>query len=192
MEIVQKKSGNKHTFTFNDDYFNFAYQNKSGSGDIDFDYADIPKKSSIQIEQNHWLKNVGFLWMGLGVLQVAYSVYQGVPLKILWLTLGALVLFWSYFTKVKYTVLAMDEGSIFVIQDKKHDQIMHELNSRKKIQLLQWYGDVNAENEFEKEKSKFNWLVDQGVMSKQEAEQKIAQLEFMQHDDTESPDEYLN
>jgi hypothetical protein len=52
MEIVQKKKSNKHTFNFMDDHFNYAYEDKSGSDDTDLNYADIPKKASIQIEQN--------------------------------------------------------------------------------------------------------------------------------------------
>ena len=81
MEIKQKKKSNKHTFTFHDDYFNFAYEDKSGSGDIDMNYADFPKKSSIQIEQNEWLRNAGYFWMALGLFQLGYAIYSEASLS---------------------------------------------------------------------------------------------------------------
>ena len=36
-------------FSPKDDFFNFAYKEKSGSGDTDFNYGDLPQKSSIQV-----------------------------------------------------------------------------------------------------------------------------------------------
>lgn len=73
MEIVQKKNSTTHTFTFKDDHFNFAYKDKSGSGDTDMHYADFPQKCSIQIEQNDWLKNVGYLWFAVCCLGFLYK-----------------------------------------------------------------------------------------------------------------------
>ena len=35
MEINQKKRSNRLKFTFNDDSFNYAYKDRTGSGDID-------------------------------------------------------------------------------------------------------------------------------------------------------------
>lgn len=181
MEFVQKKKSNKHTFKLYDDYFNFAYEDKSGSGETDFNYADFPQKSSVQIEQNEWLRNVGYLWVALGVFQIAYAYFSD-PTQFsrsFWILLGAGCVLWAHFSKVKYTVFRSEQGNVFVIQDKQHDQIIEELNRRRKSQLLQWYGEVNPENDLEKEIQKFNWLVDQKIMSKEESEQKIAQAEFL-------------
>lgn len=194
MEIIQKKGSVTHTFTFHMDYLNFAYKDKTGSGDVDINYADIPKKSSVQIQQNHWLKNVGMLWVGLGILQLGYAVYSNAALngKGFWLFLGAILIAWSHFRKIKYTVMSTDHGSIFVIEDKKHDQIINELNARKKVQLLEWYGEINPEIEIEKEIAKFNWLVEQEAMTKDEAEKKILQAQLMSKQHMEDSTSKLN
>lgn len=194
MEFVQKRKANKHTFTLHDDYFNFAYEDKSGSADTDMNYADFPQKSSIQIEQNDWLRNVGYLWIVLGVLQLGYAIYSEASLsgKGFWIVVGAACVLWAYFSKVKYTVFRSQKGNVFVIQNKDHDQIIDELNTRRKSQLLQWYGEVNPENDLESEIQKFKWLVDQDIISKEESEQKIAQVEFLKRDDFELPGERLN
>ncbi|TMP24478.1 hypothetical protein CWB99_22315 [Pseudoalteromonas rubra] len=194
MEFIQKKKSNKHTFTLHDDYFNFAYEDKSGSGDTDMNYADFPQKSSVQIEQNDWLRNVGYLWIALGIFQLGYAVYNGAPLsgKGFWVLVGSACVLWAYFSKVKYSVFRAERGNVFVIQDKNHDQIIDELNKRRNSQLLQWYGEVNPENELENEIQKFKWLAEQGVITNEEAEYKIAQAELLKKDDFELPGERLN
>lgn len=194
MEFVQKKRSNKHTFTLHDDYFNFAYEDKSGSGDADMSYADFPKKSSVQIEQNEWIRNVGYLWIALGVFQFGYAIYSNAPLsgKGFWILIGSLCVIWAYFSKVKYSVFRSEKGNVFVIQDKQHDQIVDELNKRRKSQLLKWYGDVNPENDLDNEIQKFKWLVAQGVISEEESERKIAQAELLHRDNFELPGERLN
>ncbi|THF61968.1 hypothetical protein [Pseudothauera rhizosphaerae] len=195
MKIVQKKRSNKHTFSFYDDYFNFAYEDKSGSGDTDMSYADFPQKSSVQIEQNQWLRNVGFLWMALGTFILGHAVFTGATLsgKGFWILMGVACVIWAHFSKVKYSVFRVGCGNIFVIQDKNHDEIVKELNNRRKAQLLKWHGDVNPENELENEITKFKWLVEQGVLTKEESEKKIAQAELLHNKvSIDSPGQRLN
>ena len=194
MEIIQKKRSNKHTFTFEDNHFNFAYEDKSGSGDADMNYADFPQKSSVKIEQNEWLRNVGYLWCALGVFQLGYAIYSEASIsgKGFWIVLGLACIAWAHFSKVKYSIFQAEHGNIYVIQDKKHDEIISELNTRRKKQLLNWYGEVNPENELENEIGKFKWLVEQNIITKEESEQKIAQAELLQKDNFELPGERLN
>ncbi|WP_434361242.1 hypothetical protein NF212_22860 [Parasalinivibrio latis] len=191
MELIQKKKSTKLTFTFHDDYFNFAYKEKSGSGDLDFNYADFPQKSSVQIEQNDWLRNVGFLWMALGIFQIAYALYAGDPLsgKGFWLFVGVVCVAWAHFSKIKYSVFRFENGSVLIMQDKSHEIIVEEINKRRKTQLLQWYGEVNPENELSNEIQKFKWLTEQNIMSKEESDKKIAEAEFLHNDNFSLPGE---
>lgn len=179
MQVIQKKGSNKHTFDFKEETVNFAYEDKTGSGDADFYYGDIPKKSSIRIEQNDWLKNVGYLWLVLGVFEVGLSLYTESfsAGKAFWVFLGVVCLICFYLTKVKYTIFQADKGSIYVIQGKDHEKIIEEIMTRRNHQLLNWYGNINFENDLEKEKSKFKWLFEQGVISNEDLDIKIAQIE---------------
>lgn len=194
MEIIQKKKSNKHTFRFMDDHFNFSYEDKSGSDDTDFHYADIPRKSSIQIEQNEWLRNVGYLWCALGVFQLGYAIYSEASIsgKGFWIVIGLACIVWAHFSKVKYSVFKTERGSVFVIQDKNHDNIVDEIQSRRKSQLLNWYGEVNPENSLEQEIGKFKWLAEQEILTKEESETKIAQAELMSKEHFDLPGERLN
>jgi hypothetical protein len=191
MEIIQKKRGIKHIFTYEEGHFNFAYQDRTGSGDIDVNYGDFPTKSSTQIVQNDWLRNVGFLWCALGLFQIGYAIYSNAPLsgKGFWIMIGAACIAWAYFSKIKYSVFQTERGNILVIQDKNHDRIVSKLKSRRKSQLLSWYGDINPENDLQQEIAKFKWLKEQKIISEQDAEQKIAQAELLHRDNYTLPGE---
>ena len=71
-------------------------------------------------------------------------------------------------------------------------KIIDELSSRKKLQLLNWYGMVNPENDLDQEISKFKWLVEQEVITNEESERKIAQAELLSKEAFELPGERLN
>lgn len=179
MKIEQRKLSNRHTFTFETDRLNFAYRDKSGAGDIDIPYADFPLKSSTRIDQNFWLRNVGYIWCAVGAIQIALALFTDRPLigAGFWLLLGVGCLLWAHFTKVTYSVFSTDRGSVWVIQDpNNHDRVIDEIRSRRRAQLLAWYGDINLENGLDKEIGKFRWLEEQQALTTEEAEQRIAQV----------------
>lgn len=194
MEFIQKKRGVKQTFTLRDDHFNFAYEDKSGSGDIDLNYVDFPQKSSVSIEQNEWLRNVGLLWIALGVAQIGWAIFNDLSLsgKGFWLMVGMACVLWAHFSKTRYSVFKTERGNVLVMQNKQHQQIVETLHARRKAQLLDWYGDVNPDNELENEIRKFQWLVEQDVMTQAESEQKIAQAQLLHNSQYESPETKLN
>ncbi|MAH56307.1 MAG: hypothetical protein CL531_08680 [Aestuariibacter sp.] len=194
MEFIQKKRGVKQTFTLRDDHFNFAYEDKSGSGDIDLNYVDLPQKSSVSIEQNEWLRNVGLLWIALGVAQIGWAIFNDLSLsgKGFWLMVGMACVLWAHFSKTRYSVFRTERGNVLVMQNKQHQQIVETLHARRKAQLLDWYGDVNPDNELENEIRKFQWLVEQDVMTQAESEQKIAQAQLLHNSQYESPETKLN
>jgi len=194
VEIVQKKRSHKHTFVFGDSSFNFAYDDKSGSGDFDINYANVPDKSSISIEQNEWLKNVGYLWCAIGAFQIGYAIFTESSLsgKGFWIVVGLACLAWAYFSKVKYSVFNTEQGNIFITHGARHDEIIREIESRRKLQRLEWYGEINMDNDLKIEIQKFNWLKEKGVISEEEAEQKIAQVEMAHKDNFDLPGERIN
>lgn len=180
MKIVQKKLSNKHVFEFGQDYLNFSYKDGSGTGDIDTLYADIPEKTLTRIDNNTWLRNVGYIWIFIGLVEVFLAISNGRSLNanFLWLLGGSAFVALFYITTVVYTVINVNEGGIWIIQDKNtHDQILNEIKERKKSQLLAWYGDINLDNTLEQEINKFNWLAHQQVISREKADKLIKQVE---------------
>ena len=181
MQLKQKKWSNEHIFSFDSETFNFAYKDKSGAGDFDIPYEEFPLKSQVKIEQNDWLRNAGYIWCVIGALQILYTLLNGEHASSsgFWLFIGLLCLFAHYFTKVRYSVFQTGVANVFVIQDgRMHDKVIEEIKSRKKALLKSRYGEINSDNSIENEINKFKWLAEQQILTKTEADMKIAQLEF--------------
>ena len=194
MKIKQNKRSTEIVFTFNDESFNYAYEDKSGSEDLDINYASLPKKSAIQIEENEWLRSVGYLWCALGIFTICYALFAGNPLKGtgFWFLIGLACVIWVRVTKIKYTVLRTPQGNVFIIQNKNHDEIINTLTARKIEQLLDWHGEINMNNDPDEEKNKFQWLVSQHVLTQEQADEKIALIEQIEKDRQPVASERLN
>ena len=177
VEVSQKKRSSQLKFTFGADSFNYAYRDKSGSGDIDVQYAGFPTKASISIERNDWLRNAGLIWCLIGVLQLGYAITAGDSIqgRGFWLLIGAICLVWYRWSTVEYSVFRAQEGNVFVIRDDKHDRIVDEIKRRRKDRLLALYGSLDTRNTLDEEIAKFSWLHEQGVLSKDELESRLAQ-----------------
>lgn len=193
MKITQKKFSNKTTFEFENETLKYTVEDKGGAGDIIFSYADFPQKSSMKIEKNGWLRNVGLIWVLLGVFQLGTAIAAQSPLagKGFWFLLGLMCLLMYRIAITKYSVFSMENGTVYIIKDKKHDEILEEINERRKKQLLLWYGEVNIDNDAENEIAKFKWLQSQNVISKEEAEEKIAHVELAHNHIHESTDKRI-
>lgn len=190
MKIVQKRLSNVHTFEFNEKFFNFAYKDKSGSGDIDVAYANLSRKTSTKIEDNSWWRNAGYIWCGIGILNIGMGLAagEGAAGRGFWLMVGLACVAVYHLTRVKYTVLGFDGGNVFIIQDAKtHDRVFQELMDRRKTQLRALYGDVDLDSNLERETSKFEYLKEQGVLSDEEADAKIRQAAATFGDAAENP-----
>lgn len=184
MEIKQKKFSNKTKFSFGEEDFNYTIEDKSSSGEFSMSYADFPQKQTAFEEKNGWLKNVGLIWCAIGVLQIGNAVITKAPLSGtgFWLIIGLVCLVFYKYARTKFSMFSDNHSKIFIIKDKKHDQILDEINKRRKRQMLTWYGEINFDNEPERETNKFKWLLNEGVITKEEADTKIAQIELANRD----------
>ena len=191
MEIRQRRYSNKTLFEYGDDALKYTIEDKGGAGDLEIHYAEIPWQSSMKEERSDWLRNLGLIWLALGAFQLGNALLEDTPAPVdgLWLMVGLVCLAAYRLVTTRYSVFATDKGPIYVIRDNKHDEIVETISQHRKQQLLSWYGEVNPDNDLEQEIAKFRWLSDQDVMSKEEAERKIAQAEIMYKENYELPGE---
>ncbi|KQP17030.1 hypothetical protein [Pseudorhodoferax sp. Leaf265] len=177
MQFTQKKRSSIHTFDFQTDTLTFEYKDRGGSGEIEASYSDVAGKPSIRIDENTWWRNLGGLWIVIGLLQVGFAIANAEPLagRGFWLLAGCICLVVFRFTRISYSVFPTSSGTLFVIQgEKHHDTIVKELMERRRSQLKQWYGAINVNGEPDKEIARFRWLVAQKALTQQEADMLIA------------------
>ena len=169
MEILQKKLTNNTKFEFGEEKLKYTVKDKSGSQSFSTEYSSIPAELTELVEQNVWYRNVGIAWLIISGFQMAHWFSELGTLKIsLWLILGAVFFVIYFFAKTEYSISNTENGRIFIIKDVKHDQILDEIYSRKKEQLLAWYGEINYSNDPNKELAKFDWLMNEGVITEAE------------------------
>jgi hypothetical protein len=175
MEFTQKRMANHIRFEFGPTELRFWIRDNSGERDLTADYADLPSSTRRVFEKNTWVRNVGYLWCVIGAVAVAAAAIAGTlsPGSAFWLALGVACLGFYRATQTTYTVLDANAGSIWIIEDKQLATILNELQSRRKTRLLDIYGTFNPNNDPEREAQKFDWLVKEKILTREEANHRL-------------------
>ena len=189
MEINQSRFSNKTKFIFGDDSLIYTLKDMGGRQSFSVPYISILKDRSELEERNPWFRNVGLLWVLIGIIQTLY-VYHGAggPILSIWLILGMVCLAIYWVATTRYTVLNTERGSIYVILDKKHEEVLQELSSRRKAQLRNLYGAINLQNDPAVEMNKFRWLLQEGAISDEEFRSTLKEI-GVHHLAQEQPEE---
>jgi hypothetical protein len=86
----------------------------------------------------------------------------------IWIYIGLICLGLYKFSRVSFTAIDVDKGRIFVVKDGKHDEILREIDKRRKTQWVDLYGKFNYENEPEVELRKFKFLYENEAITEHE------------------------
>ena len=181
MQFNQKRFSSQTDFEFGEETLKYTIKNKSGAADLEIAYADIPVKPSMQEDRNEWLRNVGLIWVLLGAFLLGSAIIAGDELsgQGFWLVVGLACLVFYRLSFTRYSVLAGERGTVLILRDAKHDEILNEIRNRRKSQLRLWYGDLNPSNDPDREIAKFNWLAENEVLSRSEADELIAKTKLL-------------
>lgn len=89
MEFSQKKHSNRVRYVFGDEELDYTVEDGSGSRSFSVAYSEIDRERQTLEERNEWLRNVGLLWIALGVGLTLLSLTGDRGLQIsLWLWVG--------------------------------------------------------------------------------------------------------
>lgn len=174
----QKRFATTASFQFDDACLEYGVADNSGERQVVIDYAKLPLKSRRVFEKNIWLRNVGLVWCALGALALGAALISGEGLRGsgFWLILGFGCLAVFKATQTRYTVFDTEEGSIWIVEDAQHGEIVAELMKRRRDRLVNLYGALNLANGPEQEVQKVEWLVQQQALSREEADTKIREI----------------
>jgi hypothetical protein len=169
MEIKQKKFSNKTNFIFGRSQLKYNLQDTSGSSTFSIDYSDIPFEFDEFEEKNQWFRNAGLLWILIGAIQGVMNILEhGRVGGFFWAFIGLICMAVFYYAKTKFSIFNTEKGRIFVIQNKQYEKIMNTINNRRKSHLKELYGEINLDRDPKDEISKFQWLVENAVISEVE------------------------
>ena len=176
LEFRQKRMANHVRFEFESAELKYSIRDNSGERELRVDYANVPRTTRRVFERNNWLRNVGLLWCALGVISIGLSfIASNATLgSAFWLFIGAGCLGFYKLTQTNYTVIDTNAGSIWVIEDAQAEAIVRELRDRRNARLMALYGNFDPNNDRARELQKFDWLVEEQVITRAEADRLIA------------------
>lgn len=191
MEIAQKKYSNRTRFEFDEQSLKYTLSDRGGSRSFRVEYGSIGAEHGEFEERNEWYRNVGAIWLLIGVIVVGSRYLETRDIGgSLWLMLGIVCLAVYWIARTRYTTIDTPGGRVFVIAGSGHDEILGEIDKRRKQQLMSWYGAIDYQNDMGKELGKFRWLLEQDVITRsayEESAARIRQYHELMQQDTASP-----
>lgn len=178
LEFRQKRWRTRTSFSFGEKELRHSVKDPSGEVDFAIDYGEVGSNKRTIFEGNNWLRNVGFLWTVIGLVQIVLAVtgIGEVRGSAFWFTIGLGCLAFYWFTRATYTVIETDEGNIWIVHDKQHDAIYDTLRQRRKASLLAWYRGTDYGDDRAAKVRAVDWLVKQDVLTKEEGRVEIADI----------------
>lgn len=175
MEITQKRNSTTTRFVFGDDELEFAWKDSSGGRSFSLPYTEISRDRQTLEERNQWLRNVGLIWIALGLFQMGMDLFKQRPVTLdIWLVLGAACYLVYRLRVTKFTIVPSEKGNILVIDDKDAKRIIGEIESRRGAQLRAEYDFVPEDASLEDQRRRLKWLHREGALSDQELQQRLA------------------
>lgn len=191
MKIKQNTLSGKTEFEFLDEALKYKIEDSGGSLAFSIPYGDIPaegielKLRNIFLGTTGWLLfTVGFFFALLNANSAEYNYEVGGYLLGAML-LGIIFYIGYHFSAVSMTIFQTDKGEIRVLKGAKHDEVLKEIDRRRKKQWYQWYADIDYSNAPENEIDKFKWLLDHDVITDREYQDAVEKIEA--HHDPAKP-----
>ena len=189
--IVQRRFGTRVELEIGDEQLRYAIRDWSGGREffVPYEIMAVTELPSLTISNLAFYRRLALLPLALFVASIAtindVAVSEDFAFASL-LAFAAVVaakllnLFSVSFTMVPAN--PVPQGSqghlVRIIRDSQHDRILNDLKQRWSVRLRQLYGPVNPANDPEKERAKFKWLRDKGVISPEEFDAALERLEL--------------
>lgn len=181
MEIAQRRNANRIRYVFEETSLQYQLQDGSGSRSFSVDYTDISRDRQTLVERNDWLRNVGLLWLALGVVMTAIKWIGGeggVPS--LWLFIGAGCYTVYRLRSTPFTILPTSKGNLLVIDNVDGGRILDEIATRRSAAYRAEYdffpeGETPAQH-----RRRFKWLHEEGALSDEELRERLERVQAME------------
>lgn len=166
------------SFDFKKDELIFSLKDSSTNTVTAIPYLQITSESTDFTEKNDWYRNVGIIWIVIGAIFEIPALLNGTPKLPIWSGLGLLMLLIYMATKKRYTILhTATRSNIVILHDEQHNAIVKQIRDTRREKFKEKLGDINIHNDPELEKQKFEFLFKEDVISAQERDNAIAQID---------------
>lgn len=177
MKIRQSLLSFKTEFEFGKDKLKYKTKHSDGGHSFEIEYALIPSEASEYFEKSSWIRNMSFFWILCGAIITGYRYFSLNQISLsLWVPVGIICYIFYFLFKKEYSVFHTEKGPLFIIKDSKYDTIAKEIDDRRKGQLYLWHGQIDYENDPQTEMNKFEWLLENNVITQKEFEENMQKI----------------
>lgn len=189
--IEQKRATHRTRFELRGGDFSYTLQTDGSTRTYRLEYADLSADRESLVERSIWWRNVGLIWIAIGLVIAVESYVEGQALRLpVWLWLGAacVAVYRVYVTR--FRIIPAERCHVLIIDDAKADIICHELERRRATQLRSRYDYLTVNEHPEQQRHRIRWLQEQGALDDNEASARMLQLQAMESASSQSRREH--
>lgn len=175
---TQKRVSARTAFAFGDTQLSYSMRFGASVHEIVADYFQIAR-SRRHTSRRDWARlRSGCLLslFGLTAMTVQAMILGATPWMTLWLAPGLALIAAFVIVRGHYLELSANGEPFWVIDNKSTRTIVAEIDRRRRDQLAVLYGALNLANEPYLEIRKVNWLVEEAVFTREEADLQIDRI----------------
>ncbi len=178
--ISQKRFSTRTRFEFGAAEFAYRLDTDGSSRTYRMEYAELSADRETLVERNSWWRNVGLLWMLLGVVSAVLTYTEQQTLRLtIWLWLGMICYAVYHFRVIRYRIIPADRCNVVIIDDASGAEVMRELETRRAQQLRQRFDYLVVDEHPDQQRNRIQWLGKQGALDAHEVSARLLQLEAM-------------
>lgn len=179
----QKRGQHRTRITFGEAKVMAYREDQHHAATFEVEYEELPFESHSHTDKMQPARAAAIFLLGYALLgSVSYQLGGGMlalsPGTALFQVLLAAVFEIAYRrTKVTFTIFDTISGSLFVIDDTHKDEIISTLEERRDTQIRERHGAVDPLNHPERERQRFGFLLEKGVIDRLRYNQAIAEID---------------
>lgn len=166
----QRLWGVRTCFDFQGDALEYRLEGPSGSrtltvecGAVEFDTGRVVRRPSALLV--------------LAAVAVCLGIAQGAPAAgAAWGVFAAACVGAWWFAEVPAVLLFSERGELHVLEDGFQEEILAEIDARRRDQLRHWHAQIDFGNDPDREIEKFRWLRSHEVISETELAERISAI----------------
>lgn len=179
MEKQQKHARAEATYAFGKTDLNYEFRYGASVHRIVADYFEITpaRKFTSRHDGSQLHYAIAMATVGLAAMAAQTFLSGATPLSALWLIPGVAYFALFAFRPDHFRIFQAAGDPVWILEDRHAHDIIGEIELRRRNRLAEIYGPLNLANDPRLEIGKIQWLVEESVLTREEADRQIAMVE---------------
>lgn len=177
ISFEQKKRTVRFTFKFLEDKILYSTDFAGSVSNYKINYTSITNSKSTVIDKNEWYRNVGVLWLLIGLIVEVLPALAGNSQGFLWTFLGSMMLGVYRYNFISYSKFDSHPANLLIIKDKDHDEIYDAILEKRNKFVMSQYGAIDEKNDPTQEKERFRYLLEEEIITPELFEDRMKELD---------------